>query len=639
MRLLGAVLAAWSLLAPAAAAAEERILLFHSAVQVQPDGRLLVTETIRVRAEGREIKRGIYRDLPTLYKARPDAPAGLWAHRTPLKVLGVKRNGEDEAWHTVGLDNGLRIYIGQSKVLLDPGVHTYELTYRYDRILKHLAADDELFWNVTGNGWSFAMDTVTAEVTLPGDPGQALRLEAYTGPQGAQGRHYHAEDLGGGRARFTTTRELGKREGLSVVVGFPKGLAAQPTKQQRWAWALADNRDPLLALLGAALVWGLLTLAWSRHGVDPPARPIVPRFYPPKDLPAAALRWLDYGAADATGLLATLLGMGVKGRLKLSQDAKGKAWTLERTAGDAEGPLERAADLLFSPFRTSVRTDQAGDLPHFRRALKAHSAALGAEHRADIKMNLERLLPALGVGLLFVLLLGLSAPLSPPVVFVGFFALLASAAAGGCLAKARDAWRPGREQGAEVKGSLALAVFALVFCVPIFLGLGLGLQAWWQGIYCLVAGSGLGFFVVWMPRPSVEHRRLKDEIEGFALYLGKAEAPRIKAMSPPERTPELFERYLPYALALGVVDRWTGHFEKVLAKAAASGAYRPGWVHTSSLGRGMNAAAFHSLGRDLGSGLSRQISSASTPPASSGSGGGGGGSSGGGGGGGGGGGW
>ena len=54
----------------APAAAQERILAYHSLLEVQADGSLEVTETIRVRAEGREIRRGIYRDFPTRYRDR-----------------------------------------------------------------------------------------------------------------------------------------------------------------------------------------------------------------------------------------------------------------------------------------------------------------------------------------------------------------------------------------------------------------------------------------------------------------------------------------------------------------------------------------------------------------------------------------
>ena len=116
-------------------------------------------------------------------------------------------------------------------------------------------------------------------------------------------------------------------------------------------------------------------------------------------------------------------------------------------------------------------------------------------------------------------------------------------------------------------------------------------------------------------------------------YLTVAEADELRFKNPPKRTPELFERYLPYAIALDVEGVWGKNFTAILAAARRRDNYRgPTWYHGS--GR-FSPSTFTS---NIGAGLSAGIASSSTAPGSS-SGGGGGGSSGGGGGGGGGGGW
>ena len=51
-------------------AAAEKILRFHSAIVVHEDASMTVREIIKVRSEGQEIKRGIYRDFPTRYSDR-----------------------------------------------------------------------------------------------------------------------------------------------------------------------------------------------------------------------------------------------------------------------------------------------------------------------------------------------------------------------------------------------------------------------------------------------------------------------------------------------------------------------------------------------------------------------------------------
>ena len=62
-----------------------------------------------------------------------------------------------------------------------------------------------------------------------------------------------------------------------------------------------------------------------------------------------------------------------------------------------------------------------------------------------------------------------------------------------------------------------------------------------------------------------------DRIAGFKQYLSITERERLDRMHPPKDTPELFERYLPYAIALGVENRWADRFAGVLAAAAAPG--------------------------------------------------------------------
>jgi uncharacterized membrane protein len=138
-----------------------------------------------------------------------------------------------------------------------------------------------------------------------------------------------------------------------------------------------------------------------------------------------------------------------------------------------------------------------------------------------------------------------------------------------------------------------------------------------------------------MKAPTRRGRKVMDTIEGFRMYLATAEHERLNALHPPEQTPELFEKYLPYALALGVEQAWSEQFSEVLIRASADGhSYSPHW-YSGSHWHNYKAGSFSGkLGASLGSAIS---SSSSAPGSSSGSGGGG--SSGGGGGGGGGGGW
>jgi uncharacterized membrane protein YgcG len=76
-----------------------------------------------------------------------------------------------------------------------------------------------------------------------------------------------------------------------------------------------------------------------------------------------------------------------------------------------------------------------------------------------------------------------------------------------------------------------------------------------------------------MPSRTEEGARLAEGIEGLAMYIGTAESGRLTMLNPPEETPALFEKLLPYAFALGLAETWANRFSAVLERAN----YRPTW--------------------------------------------------------------
>lgn len=118
------------LLITASVFADERILDYQADVQVHADGSLIVTEDIRVRSEGENMRRGIYRDFPTRYTDRFGNH-----YQAGLNVLDVQRNGVAEPFHIEKRSNGVRIYIGSSDRVLSNGIHDYQLRFYTNRQL------------------------------------------------------------------------------------------------------------------------------------------------------------------------------------------------------------------------------------------------------------------------------------------------------------------------------------------------------------------------------------------------------------------------------------------------------------------------------------------------------------------------
>jgi len=328
------------------AAGQERVLDFHSDIRVGADGTLGVTETIAVQAAGREIRRGILRDFPTVYRDRAGAKV-----QVPFEVRSVTRDGAPEPWATERLANGVRIRIGSAAVFLKPGRYEYRVTYRTSRQLGFFADHDELYWNVNGNGWTFAMDRISADVQLPAAvSADRIRVEAYTGPQGARGRDYEAEARAGG-ASFRTTRALPPQQGLTLVVEFPKGVVHEPSIRERVSWWFGDNKGVLTGAAGLLVLLAFLWWRWNLVGRDPRAGPAFPRYEAPPGLGPAGVRFIDRMGYDPQCFAAGLLGLGARGFLRIRDE--GGAYALERTGKPVDWlPGEHTlANLLPAPGR------------------------------------------------------------------------------------------------------------------------------------------------------------------------------------------------------------------------------------------------------------------------------------------------
>jgi hypothetical protein len=631
MRFLYAAFAALVVVA-APAAAEERIASFASDVAVQKDSSLEVIETIDVRSESDQIRHGIYRDLPTLYTRRDGSRM-----RVGFKFESAELDGHAVAASVEPLSNGVRMKIGSADTELDPGDHRFVIHYRTTRQIGRFQGYDELYWNATGNGWAFPIDVAQARMRLP-SPVQLGQRSAYTGAQGSTESNAEVVSEAPGDITFRTTTGLAPYQGLTVAVAFPKGVVAQADQGTRLGWWLSDYGPPIIGGVGLVLVLSFYFFAWHRVGRDPRAGTVVPMFDPPDDLSPAGMRYIVKENADNRAFAAALVDMGVRGHVKISEQDGGllsrDTRTIERLASSAPLPPDEEAAL------TALAS--TGEIVAMKQENHGKFSAA--------KNGLESILKTTYEGKMFKRNYGWAA--------AGFAIFLASL----WLAAASVAAATGFANPLTVGVALGAALTALLLllaqrssgtggkCLFGAIGtlFGLGALAVGAPLFVEALNSGWWFPLLlpalalpvvlsafwWMAAPTVEGRRVLDHIAGFKQYLSIAERERLDRMTPPQDTPELFEKYLPYAIALGVENHWADRFAPILAAAAAQGQQGFAWYSGSS-SPWNDASGFTS---SVGSSLASTISSASTAPGSS-SGSGGGGFSGGGGGGGGGGGW
>lgn len=623
---------------------QEVIRNYASDITVAPDGALSVTETIAVHVTGQRIRHGIFRDFPTIYHDKLGNKV-----RVRFDVTGVTLDGANAPYATESLSNGVRIKIGSADTYVQPGDHTYTLSYTTNRQIGFFKTYDELYWNVTGNGWIFPILHAEATIHLP-QAANITQHAAYTGAQGARGRAASANQTANNVITFETNAPLGPEEGLTVAVGFSKGVIAPPSAADKTQNFLRDNASTGIAILGILLLVVFYTLVWWRVGRDPARGTVIPLFAAPQGFSAAGTRFVRHMGYDRKGFAAALIAMAVKGYMSIAEE--GGEYTLTRTnknAIDAElsrGEKAMGAALFDGPGDSIVL--RQSNHSRIARAISALKTALTNEYEYKYFVTNIGWFAA-GVAILVVTVL-LSALLADePQTAFGVMLWLSLWSVGTALVihRAYMAWHgliygPG-SRIMNFFSAIFTSLFALFFTAVLIGVFGVYLLAVWDAPLTMVLLSLGGFvtylFYVLLKAPTALGAKILDQIEGFRLYLDTAEKDRLEVLHPPALTPKEFEKCLPFAIALDCENRWSKRFEHEMAVASADSGrmpsvYSPLWYSGVSFSR-LGTAGFVSA---IGTSVASAAASASTAPGSS-SGSGGGGFSGGGGGGGGGGGW
>ena len=616
------------------ALAEEAITAFATDVTLRTNGTVDVVETITVNAEGNEIRRGIFRDIPTLL-VNPDNSR----LRSDLNVVDVKRDGRTEPYTLEGLDAGFkRIRIGDPDVYLSNGSHTYVIRYTMTRMGRSFADHDELFWNATGNFWTFPILQSVTHVTLP--PGARIEnLVGYTGKPGSTEQAVTITRVSDTEAIFRTTRRLAAGEGVSVAASFQPGILTQPQGLDAGLDWLSDHRDLVLPVLALLLVLAYNLLAWNAVGRDPAKGTIIPLFHAPKGMSPALAHYIHrmgWQKGGWTAFTAAIFDLGVRGLVTI--DNPGKTLTVKSTGRAPDAGLPSGEKLVADYFaaRGSVTVDTTTG-PKLNETRGAFLKLVEGENRQAYFRNNTGYV-VLGVLISVLALLGMVVfdMLNPLVLIFATIGGVFIGILGGFL---RSFWR------SPVIGKIILGVWVVIFGGNL-IGSGINFASGIRFDTPLLAAVSIVVvnvvFAILMRAPTVQGRKLMDQIDGFRMYMDTAEKNRLNITGEPPMTVERFEGILPYAIALGVEKPWSEHFEGELVRnavAGAGGAYQPGFYS----GRSWSSAS---------GGFSNAVTTATTamsaamiaaqPSSSSGSGfssGGGGGGSGGGGGGGGGGGW
>jgi len=365
--------------------AAEVIRSFDSNIRIAADGTLTVTETIRVRAEGRQIRRGIYRDFPLLFEDDNGRRV-----QVGFNLISVTRNGKPDGSRVERSSANARIYIGKKDYFLPTGEYTYKIVYETDRQIRFFENHDEVYWNATGNFWDFPIENATAKIILP-EGVSALDAIAFTGRFGSTEQAARiSEALGGNVINFVTTQSLGRGEGLTVAVRMPVGSVARPTRAQETAWFLNDYRAEIIAIVGLIIICLFYFINWVRIGRDPPSGVVVPRWDAPEGISPALTSYIYQKGISGKGwdaISAAILNLAVKGLVTL-ENLTGDL-IIRTTGRDADEILpvgERAILRVVRSYSGEMTVaDNHGS--KVKKLQNKFESAMTNEHRSDYYKN------------------------------------------------------------------------------------------------------------------------------------------------------------------------------------------------------------------------------------------------------------
>ena len=543
--------------------AEELIKSYDIVIHVDASGELIVTERIKVVAEGFRIKRGIFRSFPTRYQN----PNGFNVV-VDFDVIDVTRNGEKEPYYVKQNFSESIIYVGDENVFIPNGTHEYEISYKTSRQLGFFEDFDELYFNAIGGQWDFKIQNVSVHVIFP-DSTKLRDASVYSGVIGSKGCDCDVQ-INDNELHIQTTKSLYPTEYLTFAVAFQKGIIQPPSTQEKIWFFLRDNSEFLVGLILFLLIFSMYFIMWRRVGVDPRKGTIIPLFEPPNNYSPAEISFIYNMKYKNNILVASLVDMAIKGHVKIIK--KTKLFSVERLNKD---------------YSKLTPEEQVISKKLFPRGTMFTFTNKQAQRLQDLKITLTEMLETKKM----------------PKYFI---------------------YNSKQNRIGIITSIVAFALFMFFASHPL--------------IIVMLAVALLGTMILFnylLKAPTLDGRRVMDDIEGFKMYLTTAEQRYLDKDYAPELNIEQFEKLLPYAIALGVENRWATKFEMELwhASKESRSAYSPEWyLHRDGLFRPSLLATA------ISSSFSSAISSSSVSPGSS-SGSSGGGFSGGGGGGGGGGGW
>src|ERR1019366_4350827 len=483
------------------AAKSWRVADFNDTVSIGTNGTTTVQERITLVFIGEW--HGIHRTIPVEYPGPQGTNYTLF-----LNVTGVTDDNGNKLKYESSTSNGfrdLKIYI--------PGAvdttRTLEINYTLRNAVRFFDDHDEFYWNVTGNDWPVPIDHASAFVALPPAAAGSLQAQAFTGVYGSV-EHDATAEVNGANVTSETNNPLPMRGGLTIDIFIPKGILKKPGSLTLMLWFLGSN--PIVFLPFVTL--GVMFVLWWLKGRDPdPGISVAPMYEPPAGLTPAEAGALLEDQVHPRDITSTLVDLAVRGYVKIEEV-------------DDKGLVFHHKDYIFHLLKPQPQW--AGLAPH-ERVMLENVFGGGQETRLSSLKN--RFYTAI------------------PVIRQDVMAAL----------------RNKNMYTLDPDSANALSIVAAIAIVIAFIAMQvLGWANFVSSAMLLVISAAVSALVWWlfarkMTAKTTNGSRTWVAVLGFQEFMNRVDADRLKTMPA-----DTVEKFLPYAIALGVEHHWAQAFAGIV---------------------------------------------------------------------------
>jgi len=522
---------------------------FISKISILPSGELQVMEEITYDF-GSEQRHGIFRNISRTSQNGP---------LIQVQVVSVRDEHDISYRFTESQsDDTLQIKIGDPAQFVT-GIKTYIISYRVENVIRAFDDHEELFWNVTGNEWDVPISSAETFITTPVDRNIELQMTCYTGAYGSKDQNctYGNND---GIKQFSTTKALQSGEGLTIVLGMPVGTVTYTATGTPERAPTIPVWGRIILFLSTFISWGavpLMIIAIIRRLAKRKPKPIIPwklknkpvvvQYDPPNGLLPIEVGTLIDRKVDLTDISSVIVHLAVRGYLKIKYLDEVIAYFPKRHDFELI-KMKDGSDLIHS-----------ADVAVFNLLFKNRDSV----RLSDLKKTAHKTQK--------------------------FIKDVSEATENGIAEK--GLFNP--KQKKEHRQSLiaAMVAFCVILFVYMFITQGADIFSVIHAIFIVII---VGFFFIKLFSRSLSlllRNKLTDtgtetlgKILGFMDFLKLTETDKLRLTQVPELRPELFEKFLPYAMVLGIEEKWAKQFEKIYTAI-------PGWYEDPNM-VGFNTNAF-----------------------------------------------